>query len=102
MKIDEEKDEIIFSSGTRAYAHWGLIGLGEPSEDGEWSPSEGADGGLFPDQKEGEAFEVFPEFNQEDAIELANHMIDLWKRFKVHLHIIVLPKPRAYKAYGFF
>lgn len=81
MKIEDDK--IVFLSGRTAYANRGIVGLREPDEDG-WHITVGYDGGLWSTgtpywHKEGDPRKLSPD----DLRELADHMIDMWQRFKV-------------------
>jgi len=69
MKIDG--DAVVFSTGKKVYVNNGIIGLSEPDEDG-WSVSEGYDGGINTNK-----------LTHEERWELADYMINLWKRFKI-------------------
>ena len=80
-----EDDKIVFSSGRTAYANRGIVGLSEPDEGG-WQISEGYDGGLWHTgsddwREEGDPNKLSPD----DLRELADHMIDMWQRFKVSI-----------------
>lgn len=74
-----EGDYLIFSSGRRAYANCGVVGLGP-----DLSPREGWDGGI--DWPRYEDDPVGPEdLTAADMRELADHMILRWKLFKESL-----------------
>lgn len=65
MKV--ENDELIFSTGKRAYANNGIIGLSPTGE-----VSEGYDGS-------------FPSLTNEEKLELANYMLARWEEFKLSI-----------------
>ena len=74
------KDGYILSTGKYISANNGIIGLSEPDEDG-WQVNEGYDGDIstyidkYSKSKGGT-------LNPKECEELADYMIDLWKRFK--------------------
>ena len=73
-----EKDELIFSSGRRVYAHCCIIGIAP-----DLSISYGYDGGItwpIPDWWTEE--EKQREMTADDARELADYMIAQWTKFK--------------------
>jgi hypothetical protein len=62
-------DWLTFSTGKRAYANQGIIGLGPRSGNDAWRVSEGYDGG-------------FVELTKEEKRELADYMIALWREWR--------------------
>jgi len=74
MKIDYDK--IIFANGKELYAMTGVIGI-----DNALEITYGYDGGIY---KHGDYPDVDdPEcMTEEERIELADHMIATWERFK--------------------
>jgi hypothetical protein len=66
MRVDCDKEEIVFSTGRREYANWYIIGI-SPSLD----VSQGYDGHIDTDK-----------FSPEERAELADYMIGLWSKFK--------------------
>ena len=63
---------LLESTGREFYAHSGVIGLGEPDDSG-WRLSQGFDGGIG---GYGE------DLDNNEKIELAEYMIELWTRYK--------------------
>lgn len=70
MKIKE--DDIILSTGKRLYANYGIIGLSPPHPEYGWQLSGGYDCSL----------EVDDDLTLSEKIEIADYMIELWKRYK--------------------
>ena len=83
MKVENEK--FTFDTGKVITANNGLIGLSESMNE----ISQGYDGHIW--QKElveyYKEYEIEDALTQEELIELAKYMADLWKRFKVRLTV---------------
>lgn len=72
MKIDG--DTITFSSGRTTYANCGIVGLSD-----RLTVSQGSDGGIgWPPYDAGD----HDDLTAADMVELADHMIEQWGRFK--------------------
>ena len=80
MKIDG--DDVVLDNGKSLYANNGIIGLSPKGKDG-WEVHEGYDGILFMDGlREYHRRHGDDDFSDEELVELADYMIDLWKSFK--------------------
>jgi hypothetical protein len=66
MKI--EGDKVTFSSGRKAYANNGVIGIGP-----EMRPSQGWDGGFSLDDDD--------DLSTDERRELSEYMIEQWRKF---------------------
>ena len=80
-----EGDKIIFSTGKIKYANNGIVGLsGVSLITNEWDIFDGYDGILFNgDPHHNDHIEIEDDdLTNNELIELADYMIDLWKKFK--------------------
>ena len=75
MKIID--DEIIFSSGRCRNANMGIIGIGP-----KLNVTGGYDDGLYSDELEEFIYDDQEILRKDDLVELADHMIMRWKKFK--------------------
>jgi hypothetical protein len=71
VTADEDKDELVFSTGTRIYANRGIVGIG-PKLD----VYEGYDGGISAVARH------TTNFTPEEWSELADYAISQWQRLK--------------------
>jgi len=67
--VNEDNSELLFSTGTKMYANMGVIGIG--LRDGDIVISEGYDTGFDDDI-----------LTKQERDELADYMINLWKKYK--------------------
>lgn len=71
MIINEDED-ILFSTGKKRYASFGIIGLGIPDDESKFWVTTGYDDDMYYETS----------LTTQEKIELADYMIDLWQKFK--------------------
>ncbi len=76
IEWDDNEDEFIFSSGRRAYAYAGIVGIGPAN-----CPTYGCDGSFNWDPSDPEPNDL----HADDMRELADMMIERWTKFKAGL-----------------
>lgn len=76
MMIDKSEDELILTSGKKLYANCLIVGI-----DPELNVSGGYDQGGLDRLYNYDAHE-YEKIGKEDRVELANHMIALWTKYK--------------------